>query len=78
MDEFLIVGTTPDGIEVYLSELSKRTLADNGISSDTNGLYLYEASESPTGLGIRVLASVPCVDAAYRMIDLLGLRQATT
>ena len=74
MEEFLVVGTTPSGTEVYLSELSGRTLADNGINPTAYGLYLYEASPDPTGLGIRVLASVPCMDAAYRMIDLLGLR----
>ena len=74
MDEFLVVGTTPSGTEVYVSELSGRTLADNGINPTAYGLYLYEASSEPTGLGIRVLASVPCLDAAYRMIDLLGLR----
>ena len=74
MDEFLVVGTTLNGTEIYVSELSGRTLADNGINPEAYGLYLYEASPEPTGLGIRVLASVPCIDAAYRMIDLLGLR----
>ena len=74
MDEFLVVGTTHNGTQVYLSELSSMTLADNGIKSDAYGLYLYEASDEPSGLGIRVLASVPCMDAAYRMIDLMGLR----
>jgi hypothetical protein len=77
MDDFLVVGTTPSGTEVYLSELSSRTLADNGINPNTYGLYLYEASEDPSGLGIRVLASVPCIDAAYRMMDLLRLRHVT-
>jgi hypothetical protein len=76
MDEFLVVGTTPSGTEVYVSELSARTLADNGMNPQGYGLYLYEASPDASGLGIRVLASVPCIDAAYRMIDLLGLRPA--
>ena len=75
MDEFLVVGTTPSGTKIYVSELSKRTLADNGLSEDTNGLYLYEASEDPHGFGIRVLASLPCLDAAFRMIDILSLKQ---
>lgn len=76
MDEFLVVGTTASGTEVYVSELSARTLADNGLKSEGYGLYLYEASPDATGLGIRVLASVPCMDAAFRMIDLMGLRPA--
>lgn len=74
MDEFLVVGTTPTGTQVYVSELSQRTLADNGLGIDASGLYLYEASTEPTGSGIRVLASLPCIDAAYRMIEVLGLR----
>jgi len=74
MDEFLVVGTTPTGTQVYLSELSKRTLADNGLSEDRSGLYLYEASEEASGSGIRVLASLPCLESAYRMIEVLGLR----
>lgn len=74
MDEFLVVGTTPTGTQVYLSELSKRTLADNGLGEDRSGLYLYEASEEASGSGIRVLASLPCLESAYRMIEVLGLR----
>lgn len=76
MDEFLIVGTTPTGTQVYLSELSRRTLVDNGLNEDASGLYLYEASNDASGSGIRVLASLPCMDAAFRMIDVLGLRRA--
>lgn len=74
MDEFLAVGATPNGDKVYLSELSRQTLADNGLRNDTSGLYLYEASEEPNGFGIRVLASVPCLEAGLRMLDILGMR----
>ena len=74
MEEFLAVGTTPSGDQRYLSELSGRTLQENGLQGDTSGLYLYEASDDPKSFGIRVLASVPCLDAGFRMLDLLGLR----
>ena len=74
MDEFLAVGATPSGEQIYLSELSRQTLAENGMFSDTSGLYLYEADSDPTGFGIRVLASVPCLEAGFRMLDLMGLR----
>ena len=74
MDEFLVGGTTPFGAEIYVSELSSRTLADNGLSPEQGGLYLYESDNRPNGGGIRVLASVPCIDAAYRMIDLFCYR----
>lgn len=74
MDEFLVVGTTPTGTQVYLSELSKRTLSDNGMGQDNSGLYLYEASNEASGSGIRVLASLPCIESALRMVEVLGLR----
>lgn len=56
-----------------MSELSSETLKDNGLEGDSSGLYLYEASEMPGSVGIRVLASVPNPDAAYRILDILGL-----
>ena len=74
MDEFLAMVTTPNGQEIYLSELSKQTLAENGMKEDNSGLYIYEASENPRGCGIRVLAAVPCLEAGFRMLDILGLR----
>jgi hypothetical protein len=77
MDDFLIVGTTQQDTPVYLSELSKQALLDNGLKGDRAGLYLYEASDDPASNGIRVLATVPNADAAYRLMDLLGVRTAT-
>lgn len=74
MDEFLAVGTAPSGENIYLSELSAKTLAENGLLNTGGGLYLYEASDTAHSFGIRVLASVPSPDAGYRMMDLLGLR----
>lgn len=76
MDEFLIVGTTQLDTPVYMSGLSSQALADNGLSGDPAGLYLYEASDDPASKGIRVLAAVPNADAAYRLIDLMGIRPA--
>lgn len=74
MEEFLAIGTTPNGDQIYLSELSGRTLQENGLQGDRAGLYLYEANDDPKSFGIRVLASVPCLDAGLRMLDLFGLR----
>ena len=68
------MGTAQSGEKVYLSELSGKTLEDNGLSRDSGGLYLYEACDTAASFGIRVLASVTSEDAGYRMMDLLGLR----
>jgi hypothetical protein len=76
MDEFLIVGTTQLGTPVYMSELSAQTLRDNGLAPNGGGLYLYEACEDSRSIGIRVLASVPDQDAAFRLLDILQLREA--
>jgi hypothetical protein len=74
MDEFLIVGRTQLDTPVYMSELSAQTLRDNGLQAPSGGLYLYEASEDPADGGIRVLASVSDADAAYRLLDLMGVK----
>lgn len=74
MDEFLAVGIAPNGVSIYLSELSEKTLEDNGLLNTAGGLYLYEACDAANSFGIRVLASVPTCDAGYRMMDLLRLK----
>ncbi len=74
MDDFLLVGTTQLGTPIYMSELSQETLRDNDLCNDPAGLYLYEAAEGPHSLGIRVLATVPNPEAAFRILDLLGVR----
>lgn len=74
MDDLLIVGTTQDQTNVYLSELSSFTLSENGIAG-RGGLYLYEESEDAKSAGIRVLAEVPDVGAGYRLMDLMGVKR---
>lgn len=73
MDDLLIVGTTQNDTRVYLSELSSFTLNENGIAG-RGGLYLYEECQDAASAGIRVLAGVPDVGAAYRILDLMGVR----
>lgn len=74
MDDLLHLGTTEKGTQLYVSELSRQTLADNGLANESHGLYLYEADDKSGGHGIRVLAALLCADSAYRMIDLFQLR----
>ena len=76
MDDLLLVGTTDKGTNIYVSELSGRTLADNGLDAESLGVYLYETDDDAKGSGIRVLACVTNMDSAYRMIDLFGSRLA--
>jgi hypothetical protein len=77
MDDFLFVGTTQQNTEVYLSELSAETLRENGLNSDRGALHLYEEVLDAAASGIRVLATVPDIGAAYRLLDFLGVRQST-
>jgi hypothetical protein len=74
MDEFLFVGTTQTNTEVYMSELSAETLRENGLAGDRSALYLYEEVQDAAATGIRVLASVPDIGAAYRLLDFLGVK----
>ena len=78
MDDIFLVGTTETGSELYVSELSIQTLADNGIEPELTNLYLYETDNQPLGSGIRVLASLPSMESVYRMVDLFGLRQRSS
>lgn len=75
MDEILFVGKTQQNTEVYMSELSSETLRENGLSPVRDALYLYEEVTEAAASGIRVLASVPDIGAAYRLLDFLGVRQ---
>jgi hypothetical protein len=79
MNEFLIVGVTQSNTQLYVSELSSYTLKKNSLVGEGPGLYLYEESDEPGE--IRVLAKVPNIDAAYRILDILGacvITQKTT
>ena len=75
MDDIFLVGTTRNGSDLYVSELSNQTLADNGMKAESACLYLYETDNEPHGSGIRVLASLPTMDSVYRLVDIFGLRQ---
>lgn len=74
MEDLFIVGTTQNDTLVYLSELSSFALMENGIAG-RGGLYLYEECQEGAAAGIRVLAEVPDVGAAYRILDLMGLKE---
>lgn len=71
MDELIVVGEANDGTTFYVSELSSFTLEENGVSGPSDGLYLYEECRDLEASGIRVLAKVPDIGAAYRLFDML-------
>jgi hypothetical protein len=76
MDDFLFVGTTQTNTRVYVSELSSETLRENGLAGERSALYLYEEITDAASNGIRVLASLPDLGAAFRLMDFLGVQQA--
>lgn len=59
-----------------MSELSSETLRENGLSGERAALYLYEEIHEAASNGIRVLASVPDLGAAYRLLDFLQIKTA--
>lgn len=71
MDDLIVAGQTLDATTLYITELSEFTLRENGISEAPSGLYLCEESDQIPSSGIRVLAQVPDLGAAYRLLDLI-------
>lgn len=73
MEDLFVVGTTQNDTHVYLSELSSFALEENGIAG-RGGLYLYEECQEGAAAGIRVLAEVPDLGAAYRILELMSFK----
>ncbi|WP_395542711.1 hypothetical protein [Neotabrizicola sp. sgz301269] len=71
MDDLVVVGRAQDGTRFYMSELSSQTLHENGLPGPPDGLYLYEECTDQTSPGIRVLAKVPDIGAAYRILEMM-------
>ena len=80
MDNLIYIGETPEQTELYVTELSAFTLQENGMRNAPAGLYLCEENRDIAYCGLRVLAHVPDLGAAYRIIDLMfgGLTQAAS
>lgn len=71
MDDLIVAGQTPEATTIYVTELSAFTLRENGLAGAPAGLYLCEESDHLPSSGIRVLAQVPDLGAAYRLLDLI-------
>ena len=76
MDDLIIMGETPEATTLYVTELSSFTLRENGLDDAPAGLYLCEESDVVSSTGIRVLAQVPDLGAAFRLRDLIFRRSA--
>lgn len=71
MEELIVVGETKDATTIYVTELSPFMLEENGFPDAPPGLYLCEESQNAASLGLRVLAHVPDLGAAFRIADLM-------
>jgi hypothetical protein len=71
MEELIVVGETKDATTVYVTELSPFMLEENGFHDAPTGLYLCEESQEASAPGVRVLAHVPDLGAAFRIADLM-------
>ena len=58
---------------MHIGPLSHRTVEENGAEHlGSDGYFLFEASDEPNGGGIVILSKFPSVEAALRLLDILG------
>ena len=71
-DDLFVAGRIDSTRKICISQLSPRSVDELDIRQlgSKRGYYIYEVDERPDGGGIRVLAKVASIEAAYRLIDI--------
>jgi hypothetical protein len=72
MEDALLIAQLDTEVGLYVSELSAATLSEHGMSG--SGLFLYEAIDRIAATGIRILAQVSDIEAAYRLAEVFHER----
>jgi hypothetical protein len=76
MDNILLLASLDENTALFVSPLSAEALEDSGMAPNDSALFLYESVNTPDFGGIRVLAQVSDLDAAYRLADMFRCRGA--
>lgn len=77
-DELLVVKPLSNTRSLYISTLSRKAYDEAGgdaFASD-RGYFLYERDERPNGNGIEILAKLPTIEAAFKLIEIWGFQPA--
>lgn len=71
MDEILASTVLPDGSNIHIATLSRKTIVNAGAEHlGFGGYFLFEAVDTQEVKGISVLGKATSLDAAFRLIDL--------
>jgi hypothetical protein len=77
MDEILASAQLGNGRSVHIATLARQTIIDSGAEHlGFFGYFLFEANDLPGEKAISVLGKISSLEAALRLIDIWGLRQA--
>jgi hypothetical protein len=75
MDEILATANLGNGRSIHVATLARQTIVEAGADHlGFNGYFVFEADDSPMTKGISVLGKASSLEAAFRLIDLWGLR----
>jgi hypothetical protein len=75
MDEILASANLGNGRSVHIATLARQTIVNSGAEHlGFGGYFLFEADDTPETKGISILGKVSSLEAAFRLIDLWGLR----
>jgi hypothetical protein len=75
MDEILASANLGNGRSIHVATLSRQTIVGAGADHmGFNGYFVFESNNTPEAKGISVLGKASSLEAAFRLIELWGLR----
>ncbi|MFC7048597.1 hypothetical protein [Emcibacter nanhaiensis] len=79
MDEILASAYLPDGTNIHIATLSRKTIIDSGAEHlGFTGYFLFEAIDTSEVKGINVLCRVASIEAAFRLTKIWQSRDTTS
>jgi hypothetical protein len=78
MDDILATANLGNGRSIHVATLARQTIVEAGADHlGFNGYFVFEADDSSAAKGISILGKASSLEAAFRLIDLWGLRTET-
>lgn len=75
MDDILGTANLGNGRSIHVATLARQTIVEAGADHlGFSGYFVFEADDSSAGKGISILGKASSLEAAFRLIDLWGLR----
>lgn len=75
MDDILATANLGNGRSIHVATLARQTIVEAGADHlGFNGYFVFEADDTSAAKGISILGKASSLEAAFRLIDLWGLR----